>query len=106
MLLCSLVTATVPGNPVNNLTAFWKNGVVEISWVTISLFEARVFPCISFHIYTPDSGTMRTINTTNSSIVISGLEPKQSYIFTVQVTGNENNKGCTEYGVQVRIYII
>ena len=92
MPLCSIVTVIVPENSVSNLTAFWKDGVVEISWIPLSLFEAKGFPLYTIS-YTLDNGTMRIINTTNSSIVISGLEPKQSYTFTVQVTtGNGTNK--------------
>ena len=98
MLLCSTVTATVPEKSVSYLTTFWKDGVVNISWISLSLIEARGFPLYIIS-YMLDSGTMRTINTTNSSIVISGLEPKQSYTFTVQVTtGNGTHKGQTANG--------
>ena len=92
MPLCSIVTTIVPKKSVSNLTAFWKDGVVEISWISLSLVEAKGFPLYIIS-YTLDNGTMRIINTTNSSIVISGLEPKQSYTLTVQVTtGNGTNK--------------
>ena len=98
MLLCSIVSETVPGKPVSNLTAFWKDGVVNISWISLSLTEAKGFPLYIIS-YTLDNSKMRTINTTNSSIVISGLEPKQSYTFTVQVTtGNGTHKGQTAEG--------
>ena len=98
MFLCSTVTAIVPTKPVSNLTAFWKDGVVNVSWISLSLAEAKGFPLYIIS-YMPNSGTMRTINTTNSSIVISGLEPKQSYTFTVQVTtGNGTHKGQSVNG--------
>ena len=98
MLLCFISTATVPKKAVSNLTALWKDEVVEISWISLSLIEARGFPLYVIS-YTLDNGTMRTINTTNARIVISGLEPKQSYTFTVQVTtGNGTNKDQTVNG--------
>ena len=98
MPFCSIVTATDPGKPVSNPTAFWKDGVVEISWRPLSLVEARGFPLYIIS-YVLDNGIMTTINTTDSRIAISGLQPKQSYTFAVQVTtGNGILKGPTANG--------
>ena len=54
-----------------------------------------------------DSSTSRSVNTTSSSVAITGLNPQNVYIFTVQVsTGNGNNKGDTEYGEHVLSWIL
>ena len=72
------------------------DGSVRVGWTPLSLTESRGFP---FYIisYTSDDGTvLGSVNTTNSSVIITGLNPNIGYSFTVQVaTGMGNGPAKT-----------
>ena len=73
----------------------WSGNSLTISWEPLTLHEARGFPV--YYIYLNDSsGPVKreiepTANTTESSIVICGLDSSQTYMVAIGVaTGGGN----------------
>ena len=89
----------VPTKPVGSVEASWNlDGSVLLSWQPLSLTEAKGFPFYIVSYKSADGSSRGSTNTTRSSVVISGLNSKDSYIFLVRVTTeNGNNTGDTEY---------
>lgn len=59
-----------------------------VSWIPLTLHQARGFPVYFVTYGTFVAGRRRqsqTMNTTNSNVTIDGLEPLQSYWFSVDV---------------------
>ena len=98
----------VPIKAVDSVTVEWTTvNSVLVTWTPLSYYEARGFPFYLITYKSDDSSTSRSVNTTSSSVAITGLNPQNVYIFTVQVsTGNGNNKGDTEYGEHVLSWIL
>ena len=78
-----------------------------VAWTPLSYIEARGFPLYLITYTSDDGSTSGSVNTTSSSVaIITGLDPQNVYIFTVQVsTGNGQNKGGTEYGEQALLWL-
>ena len=72
------------------------DGSVQVGWTPLSLTEARGFPLYIVS-YTSDDGAVSgSVNTTNSSVIITGLNPNIGYSFTIQVaTGSGNGLATT-----------
>ena len=71
-----------------------SDGSVSVDWTPLSLVEARGFPLYIITYTSDDGSTTGSVNTTTSSIVITGLNQEVGYVFTVQVaTGNGNVLG-------------
>ena len=81
------------------MEASWNpDGSVLLSWQPLSLTEAKGFPLYIISYKSADGSSRGSVNTTRSSMVITGLSSKDGYIFLVQVTTeNGNNTGDTEY---------
>ena len=94
---------SVPIKAVDSVTVEWTTtSSVLVTWTPLSYIEARGFPLYLITYTSDDGSTSGSVNTTSSSVAITGLDPQYVYIFTVQVsTGNGNNKGGTEYGEHV-----
>ena len=96
------------------MEASWNpDGSVLLSWQPLSLTEAKGFPLYIVSYKSVDGSFRGSVNTTNSSVVISGLNSKGSYIITVQVTtengknkgDTENSKGCMDFVMYYHLYI-
>ena len=99
------------------MKASWNHdGSVLLSWQPLSLTEAKGFPLYIVSYKSVDGSSRESVNTTSSSVVISGLNSKVSYIISVLVTtengknkgDTENSKGCMDfvmyYHLCIRIY--
>ena len=85
----------VPTKSVSNVVAAFKDGnSVKVSWTPLTYGEARGFPLYIIG-YTSDDGSITgSVNTTDSSVTIEGLNPQLTFTITVQITtGNGNNAG-------------
>ena len=72
------------------------DGSVRVRWTPLSFTEARGFPLYIVSYTSIDGAVLGSVNTTNSGIIITGLNPKIGYIFTVQVaTGSGNGPATT-----------
>ena len=89
----------VPPKPVGSLKASWNpDDTVFLSWQPLTFMEARGFPLYIVSYKSVDGSSKGSVNTTKSSVVISGLNYKVGYMFVVHVsTENGKNKGDTEY---------
>ena len=85
----------VPLKSVDQISTVWTNGnSVIVSWDPLSLLDCRGFPYYIVSCSSPERGTTRSVSTTSSSVIISGLDPQDGYIFTLQVTtGNGTING-------------
>ena len=85
----------VPLKSVEQFSTVWTNGnSVNVSWDPLSLLDCRGFPYYIVSCSSPERGTTRSVSTTSSSVIISGLDPQGGYIFTLQVTtGNGTING-------------
>ena len=92
-------TNAVPTRPVDSMKATRNpDGSVLLSWQPLSLTEAKGFPLYIVSYKSVDGSSRGIVNTTSSSVVISGLNSKLGYFFAIQVTTkNGNNKGDNEY---------
>ena len=83
-----------------NLTvSFRGSDEVLVSWIPLSLAEARGFPIYIVSYIPASCPGGGSVNTANSSVVFTEVEPCISYVFSVQVTtGNGTNKGPTANG--------
>ena len=92
------------------MEASWNpDGSVLLSWQPLSHTEAKGFPLYIVSYKSVDGSSKGSVSTTSSSVVISGLNSKISYIISVQVTTeNGKNKGDTEYskGYMVSSYCV
>ena len=88
----------VPTKPVGNVKATRNpDGSVLISWQPLSLTEAKGFPLYIVSYKSVDGSSKGSVNTTSSSVVITGLNYKADYIISIQVTTeNGKNMGHTE----------
>ena len=78
-----------------------------VTWTPLSYVEARGFPLYLITYTSDDGSTSGSVNTTSSSVAITGLDSQYVYNFTVQVsTGNGKNKGDTEYGEHVLLWLL
>ena len=95
-----LVCHTVPTKPVENLTvSFRGSDEALVSWIPLSLADARGFPIYIVSYIPASCPGGGSVNTANSSVVFTEVEPCVSYVFSVQVTtGNGTNKGPTANG--------
>ena len=87
----------VPTTPLANVDVYTLgDGLVRVRWTPLSLVEARGFP-LYIASYTSENGAVfRSVNTTNSSVIITGLNLNIGYTFTVQVaTGSGNGPTTT-----------
>ena len=70
-------------------TKWISSTVLDISWEPLTLHEARGFPVYYIHLYDSSGPVKReiepTANTTESSIVIDGLDSSQTYLIAIQV---------------------
>ena len=72
------------------------DGSVGVGWAPLSLAEARGFPLYIVSYTSVDGAVLGSVNTTNSSVIITGLNPNIGYIFTIQVaTGSGNGPTTT-----------
>ena len=63
-----------PASPLSNVAITRRgSGSVEVSWTPLSLIEARGFPKYVVSYISDDSSITGTVESTNSSVVISGL---------------------------------
>ena len=91
-LLYNLLNRTAPTAQVSNVKVerVNNNRAALVSWTPLTLHEARGFP-VYFVTYQPSSQVGRvaraskTVNTSNSSVVIDVLDPTTEYTFTVDV---------------------
>ena len=73
------------------------NRAARVSWTPLTLHQARGFP-VYFVTYQPSSQVGRVtravnaVNTTNSSVLIGGLDPATEYTFSVDV-GTAGGRG-------------
>ena len=73
----------------------WSGNSLTISWEPLTLHEARGFPV--YYIYLNDSsGPVKreiepTVNTTESSLVIDGLDSSQTYMLAIGVATDGGN---------------
>jgi hypothetical protein len=88
-------TQGAPSKSVEDVTVEWTSDTsVSVSWTPLSYSEARGLPLYIISYKPQDGSSVEIVNTSSSSVVITGLNPLVGYIFTVQVTtGNGNNKG-------------
>ena len=101
LLHCHCVHVCIaPNTSVNeeSIETTWFGNSLIISWEPLTLHEARGFPV--YYIYLNDSsGPVKreiepTANTTESSIVINGLDSSQTYMLAIGVaTGGGNLTG-------------
>ena len=110
IIIIAKLLIAVPTKPVGSLKASWNlDDTVLISWQPLSLTEAKGFPLYIVSYKSVDGSSRGSVNTTSSSVVISGLNSKVGYIFLVQVsTENGKNKGDIEYSKEqlyVNIYL-
>ena len=98
---CSIIS--VPIKAVDSVTVEWTSvSSVLVAWTPLSYIEARGFPLYLITYKSDDGSTSGSVNTTSSSVAITGLDHQYVYIFTVQIsTGNGKNKGGTEFGEHV-----
>ena len=90
---------------VQNVVTEWinDNSAVHVSWTPLTLHEARGFP-LYVVTYWPSSlkrvsRDINSVTTTDSSVIIGGLDPTTSYSITVDVyTGNGTIKGSVTAG--------
>ena len=95
---------TVPTKPVENVTASRvDSGRVSISWIPLSLVEARGFPQYTVS-YMSASGVMESVNTSKSSVIIYGLSQHKAYTFTIRVS-TENGTGKTTAQGQFDLFV-
>jgi hypothetical protein len=107
----SKIFFTSEGTPtvaVQNVGGNWvnDNSAVRVSWTPLTLHEARGFPLYVVTYYPTSLGRVsrdtNRVTTTNSSVVIGGLDPTTSYSFMVDVyTGNGTMKGNATAGLHV-----
>ena len=89
-----ILVQTVPAKPVENAVASRVDrGRVNISWTPLSLVEARGFPLYTVS-YMSDGDQVKNVITNESSVIIRGLNPHGTYIFTIQVS-TESGTGET-----------
>ena len=101
-----LTITSVPTKAVDSVTVEWTTvSSVLVAWTPLSYIEARGFPLYLITYKSDDGSTSGSVNTTSSSVAITGLDPQYVYIVTVQVsTANGKNKGGAEFGEHVRLY--
>ena len=70
---------------------------VLLSWQPLSLTEAKGFPLYIVSYKSVDGSSRGSVNTTNSSVVITDINPMVGCIILIQVsTENGKNKGDIE----------
>ena len=67
------------------------DGSVRVGWKPLSLTESRGFPLYIVSYTSDDGAALGSVNTTNSSVIITGLNPNIGYSFTVQVATEIGN---------------
>ena len=76
----------VPTAPLANVDVIvLGDGSVRVGWTPLSLVEARGFPLYIVSYASDDGAVFRGVNTTNSNVIITGLNLNIGYSFTVQV---------------------
>ena len=89
---------TVPTKPVEDVVASRvDSGRVNISWTPLSLVEARGFPLYTIS-YMSGGDQVGSVNTNESSVIIHGLSPHCTYIFTIQVSTGSGTGDTTAQG--------
>ena len=80
------------------MKASWNpDASVLLSWQPLSLTEAKGFPLYSVSYKSVDGSSRGSVNTTNSSVVITDINPMVGCILLIQVsTENGKNKGDIE----------
>ena len=78
-----------PTAQVSNVTVkrIHNNRTARVSWIPLTLHQARGFP-VYFVTYQPNSDVgqmMPVFNSTNSSVVVRGLELRTAYTISVDV---------------------
>ena len=80
-----------PTTQVSNAQVEWVNSnrAALVTWTPLTFHQARGFP-VYFVTYQPSSQvgsghSVSTVNTTNASVVIDGLDPTTEYTITVDV---------------------
>ena len=68
--------------------------MVVVTWIPLSLTEARGFPLYILSYTSNDDSSTGSVNTTSSSVKVLGLDPQIGYLFTIQAsTGNGDHTG-------------
>ena len=79
----------------SSLKTIWNGNSLNISWEPLTLHEARGFPVYYVYLSTSSGPVKREIepvaNTTDSSIVIDGLDSSQTYLAYIRVAANGGN---------------
>ena len=87
----------VPTAPLDDVDVIaLGDGSVGVRWTPLSLTAARGFPLYIVFYTSDDGAVLGSVNTTNSSVIITGLNPNIGYIFAVQIaTGSGNGPTTT-----------
>ena len=86
-----IYTDVAPKIPVNeeSVETTWFGNSLRISWEPLTLHEARGFPVYYIYLSTSSGPVKRevepTANTTDSRIIIDGLDSTKSYTVTIGV---------------------
>ena len=79
----------------STIKTVWSGNSLTISWEPLTLHEARGFPVYYIYLSTSSGPVKReiepTANTTESSIVIDGLDSSQTYVLAIAVATNGGN---------------
>ena len=98
MLISFLHVQTVPTKPVEDVVAFRVDSRrVNISWTPLSLVEARGIPLYTVS-YMSNGDQVESVNTKESTIIIPGLSPHRTYIFTIRVSTGNGTGNATAQG--------
>ena len=89
---------TVPTKPVDDVEASRVyRGRVNISWTPLSLVEARGFPLYTIS-YMSGGDQVGSVSTNESSVIIRGLIPHTTYIFTIRASTGNGTGDATAQG--------
>ena len=93
---------TVPTSPVNSVEVDQLDDTsIQVKWKGLTLSEAKGFPYYIVSYASDDGSITGTVNTTNSSVLFKGLNPKLGFLFIVEIaTGNGNGLAAgSEYKI-------
>jgi hypothetical protein len=89
----------VPTSPVNSVEVDQLDDTsIQVKWKGLTLSEAKGFPYYIVSYASDDGSITGTVNTTNSSVLFKGLNPKLGFLFIVEIaTGNGNGLAAGKY---------
>ena len=97
-----IILAPVKPVKTSSIKTVWSGNSLSISWEPLTLHEARGFPVYYIYLSTSSGPVDReiepTANTTESSIVIDGLDSSRPYIAAVEVATGTDEEDDNLFG--------